>query len=289
MSMAAKDVVDALGAHYARRFHEFNSYAFMTEVKIGPSDKGCLRFDAMALRKSYASPEIIGFEVKRSRADFLNDDKWQGYLRYCNRFYFACPVGLIKAEELPAGIGLVTVGEGGTLSWRKKATVMTKTEDIPGSIFQYMLFSKLDLRDMECPFHAKSRRTEHYLAAVEASKVGGYSGFTGHRKLLDAVRDLAIELKKEKLIAKAEIERAQFESAVGRELARRAGFSIPFYWSGEATASRINLIVDDVIKLLGAPNPVENVDSQLECEELIQEAHVAISNLKRKFKERKRS
>lgn len=48
-------------------------------------------------------------EVKVKRGDFLSDvraGKWKLYRRFACRVYFAAPVGLIKAGELPAGAGL---------------------------------------------------------------------------------------------------------------------------------------------------------------------------------------
>lgn len=45
-------------------------------------------------------------EIKTCRADFLCDHKWQDYLAYCDRFYFA--VGSdFPCDLLPAGEGLI--------------------------------------------------------------------------------------------------------------------------------------------------------------------------------------
>ncbi len=45
-------------------------------------------------------------EVKASRADFLADRKWQAYLDYCDRFYFAVADGF-PLELLPPAEGLI--------------------------------------------------------------------------------------------------------------------------------------------------------------------------------------
>jgi hypothetical protein len=62
-----------------------------------------LRVDVMALGPR---GEIWVVECKSGPADFRSDRKWQGYLDYCDRFYWAVddafPVGL-----LPEGTGLV--------------------------------------------------------------------------------------------------------------------------------------------------------------------------------------
>ena len=39
------------------------------------------------------SGAITLVEVKSSRADFVADRKWQEYLAYCDRFYFAVGAG----------------------------------------------------------------------------------------------------------------------------------------------------------------------------------------------------
>lgn len=66
-----------------------------------------LRFDALLIncRKQY----IRGFEFKVNRSDFLRDNKWRKYVKYCNTFSFICPPGIIKKGEIDKGIGLVYV------------------------------------------------------------------------------------------------------------------------------------------------------------------------------------
>lgn len=62
-----------------------------------------LRVDVMALGPK---GEVWIIECKSSRADFRADQKWQGYLEWCDRFFWAVdadfPVGL-----LPDGQGLM--------------------------------------------------------------------------------------------------------------------------------------------------------------------------------------
>ena len=53
--------------------------------------------------------ETKGYEIKVSRADFLQDKKWESYLKFCNWFYFVTPVGIIDPKELPDSIGLIEV------------------------------------------------------------------------------------------------------------------------------------------------------------------------------------
>jgi len=62
-----------------------------------------LRMDVCALGRD---GEIWCVEVKSSRADFLTDGKWPGYLDWCDRFAFAVPEGF-ALDLLPAEHGLI--------------------------------------------------------------------------------------------------------------------------------------------------------------------------------------
>ena len=45
-------------------------------------------------------------ECKSSRADFTSDRKWQGYLDWCDRYFWAVDAGF-PTELLPEGTGLI--------------------------------------------------------------------------------------------------------------------------------------------------------------------------------------
>lgn len=50
--------------------------------------------------------EIWIVECKSSRADFVADRKWQGYLEWCDRFFWACDTAFPQ-QMLPDGAGLI--------------------------------------------------------------------------------------------------------------------------------------------------------------------------------------
>lgn len=74
-------------------------FASLGEVTLATG----LRVDVMALGPR---GEIWVVECKSSRADFLGDGKWQGYLDWCDRFFWAVPLGFPIAL-LPAESGLM--------------------------------------------------------------------------------------------------------------------------------------------------------------------------------------
>lgn len=62
-----------------------------------------LRVDVMALGPK---GEIWVIECKSSRADFQSDQKWQGYLEWCDRFFWAVDTDF-PTELLPPDTGLI--------------------------------------------------------------------------------------------------------------------------------------------------------------------------------------
>lgn len=62
-----------------------------------------LRVDVIALGPK---GEIWIVECKSSRADYMADGKWQGYLPFCDRFFWAVD-GAFPLELLPEATGLI--------------------------------------------------------------------------------------------------------------------------------------------------------------------------------------
>lgn len=62
-----------------------------------------LRVDVAALGRA---GEIWVVECKSCRADFMTDHKWQGYLPYCDRFFWAVDADF-PLELLPDETGLI--------------------------------------------------------------------------------------------------------------------------------------------------------------------------------------
>ena len=86
----------ARGVSRALRGHDF-----VTVEELVPASG--LRVDVMALGPK---GEIWIVECKSSRADFQSDRKWQGYLEWCDRFFWAVD-GDFPTELLPDQTGLI--------------------------------------------------------------------------------------------------------------------------------------------------------------------------------------
>jgi hypothetical protein len=76
--------------------HDFVSIEEMTPTRG-------LRVDVMALGPK---DEIWVIECKSSRADFQSDAKWQGYLEWCDRFFWAVDENF-PTDLLPEDTGLL--------------------------------------------------------------------------------------------------------------------------------------------------------------------------------------
>jgi hypothetical protein len=74
---------------------------FVTLEEVVPTPG--LRVDVMALGPK---GEIWVVECKSGRADFRTDRKWQGYLEWCDRFFWAVDADF-PTDLLPQGTGLI--------------------------------------------------------------------------------------------------------------------------------------------------------------------------------------
>lgn len=130
--MKANIILDIL-----RRKHSEDT--FVPECKDGPTSYGYLRMDAWVMKNSWANLRFIGYEIKVSRSDFLNDEKWRGYLNYCNQFYFVTSSKeIIDRDELPKEAGLIVASKNGRSSRTVKKSPFRDIEP-PTRLLCYIL------------------------------------------------------------------------------------------------------------------------------------------------------
>lgn len=123
---------------------------FVGECHNGPVwGSDLLRLDAWVLAKSWSPWRTIGYEIKVTRSDFERDQKWPGYLPYCHAFYFVCPPGLIRAVDLPEGIGLLWCSTGGT-KLHIKVKARMRDPDL-GKLAKLMSYVLMRHRDAQPP------------------------------------------------------------------------------------------------------------------------------------------
>lgn len=102
---AQKGQADGRSARTAAIFS--GVYRLCADLNLTPLSevtfKTGLRADIVALSDK---GHVHVFEVKSSRADFEGDQKWQGYLEWCDHFYFAVDADF-PTNLLPEQHGLV--------------------------------------------------------------------------------------------------------------------------------------------------------------------------------------
>lgn len=108
----------------------FSSPGWQVFYEVG-NDTGAMvsrHADAVAIGIWPSNGHLIhGFEIKVSRADFLNEmkdpTKSQAVFQFCDRWSLVTPAGLVKADELPGPWGLMTY-DGKSLRTVKQAAVL---------------------------------------------------------------------------------------------------------------------------------------------------------------------
>lgn len=175
---------------------------FATEVKSGSTTMArrgeLLIFDALAISKSWTKPHVDIYEIKTSRSDFLFDIKWPRYREFCNRFWFACPAGLIAPDELSDGVGLITYNPDNK-SLRAIRRPVFQDNLLSIKVLLYLVMSRLDQE--RHPFFSDTR--EYFEAMVDDRKDKAMLGdkvksrLNSDNKLLritlaDTKRDLAM-------------------------------------------------------------------------------------------------
>jgi len=121
-----------------KRKHNGDGWAFMFEV----SDIiGWVKSRADAIAVNLYKNEIVGFEIKASRGDWLNElkhpEKAERIKKFCDFWYVAAPKDLIKPDELPNGWGLMEATEH-TLRIKVRATKLEKTPMTPAFLSSLM-------------------------------------------------------------------------------------------------------------------------------------------------------
>lgn len=117
---------------------------FIPECKNGETwgARDLLKLDAWVLRRTYSPLTTIGYEIKCSRSDFEQDQKWVGYLDLCHLFYFVCPAGLIRSVDLPSRVGLIWVSQTEKLHVKRKAERVEPNAEKLNKLLIYALMAR---------------------------------------------------------------------------------------------------------------------------------------------------
>lgn len=206
--MTAADLARLLRARHADDL-------YVGECKDGATQMRAhhVRLDGWAMKRSWAHPKLIGYEIKVNRQDFLRDDKWRQYLPMCNELWFVAPPGLIDPGELSDGVGLLVASANATMLYSKRKAVYREIEP-PVDVFRYILMCRAKIGSEIAPGDVRAGNVEqwqHWLEEKEQHKRLGYevrreirerferqeqviSGMAEAMKTFDAVRRRIVEL-----------------------------------------------------------------------------------------------
>ena len=126
--------------------HVSRNDLYVDECSMGSS--GSRRLDGWAMSKSWASPMYTGYEIKISRSDFLQDEKYDDYFKVCSRFYWVCPTGLIDKSEVGDNCGLIYVTKSGNrLITKKKAPALVPNQMSLKRLMKSVLMNRVKICD----------------------------------------------------------------------------------------------------------------------------------------------
>jgi len=207
------------------------------------------------MRKSWANPLVIGYEIKVNRSDFVNDQKWHGYLPFCNEFCWVCPYGLIDPNEVSDDAGLMYVSKNCNRVYTKKRAKYRDVE-IPDSIWRYILMSRVVITRMAEFTVSKKEQWEEWLRNEQIDKLFGYR--VGKRLQL-RIREEIEKVSDKNSELKALIE--DYEDI--RQLLTSLGFDPESFWRGSVNR-RIREKNCISSELIGSVNNAINALSSLQ-------------------------
>lgn len=246
MNTTAKQIIELLEIKH-------NTDVFVSECKTGPSQNAaCPRMDGWAMRKSWANPAFIGYEVKISRADFMQDQKWRYYLKFCNEFYFVCPTGLIKKEELPADTGLIYLSKTGNKLFTKKKAPH-RNLNVPVELFMYILMCRTSIVSPQYRFRDKDNSIERWREWLDKKDGDKLLGWNVSKKIQQLVKERIDDVRHENALLSNKIENLE----TAKRFCDESGISLADSW-------RFKQHVQERIDAIKGKGHISKIDEAIE-------------------------
>lgn len=197
MNVTAKDMEKYLSERYC----DNRQWVFMTQVRSSTGSASRIA-DAMAFNM-YGSTgyEVIGFEIKVSRSDFLSElkdmSKSNELMSYCDKWFLVVSdAAIVKDGELPKNWGLLVLKDG-KLVQKVRATA-TKTEPMPLHFIASVLRRGSDTVEQ---IRSQYIKREDVAVEIEEARKRGREDAQGYNakqteKSLTQLRELVIEFEK---------------------------------------------------------------------------------------------
>lgn len=174
---------DELQADLARHLRGSTDRMVWCDTQLGPS--GSPRPDIFAIAKSYSQFKADAYEIKISVSDLRSDTtsgKWQKYLKFAHRVWFAIPAGLVRLDEIPRQCGVIVRHEN---VWRAARKPISQALDtLPRDAWIKLLIEAFPNAPMHDAHRPRPRPSDEWtLHELARKKFGGEIG-----QLLDARR-----------------------------------------------------------------------------------------------------
>ncbi|MBW2621307.1 MAG: MmcB family DNA repair protein [Deltaproteobacteria bacterium] len=215
------------------------------------------RMDLWVMKRSWANPLSICYEIKVTRSDFLGDQKWQAYLPFCNELMFVCPPGVIDKQEVPEQAGLIVCSKNGARLFNRKKAPYRDIE-LPESLYRYILMSRSRV-DSELNIDSGSGdKTERWRVWMRLKDEKKELGWNVSKKIRQILEQQVYQVEVKQNILEKEIENLKEL----RTLALALGFTedqlCTRSWDFKRTAEELLTGDRDVKVLLGSMNSLEN-------------------------------
>jgi len=140
--------------------------------------------DCWTAPHSWAHYHATAYEIKVSRQDFVQDNKWTAYLPYCHYFYFAAPPGVVNLKELPAEVGLYEASSNCKRLMLKKKAAYRQVE-IPEEFYKYLLICRTEIRTDRTTKVSDRQYWAEWLKTKEQDRDFGWHVSQSLRKTID--------------------------------------------------------------------------------------------------------
>jgi len=206
--MKANEILDLLAERHSKDL-------FVPECKDGQTwGRLYSRLDAWVLKKSYSPRCSIGYEIKVSRSDFMNDKKYHNYLPLCNEFYFVAPRGILDKNELPAEVGYIQVSKNLKKLYCKKKAVYRKIEN-PEALKDYILISRAIIKNEQIESSGGKEYWEKWLKDKQINREFGYK--VG-KAIKETIKEKIDSIQEENNALKFQIENLEEIKQIAEEL-----------------------------------------------------------------------
>lgn len=217
--VTAKDMEKYL----AERYCDSRQWVFLTQVRASTGSANRIA-DAMAFNM-YGSTgyEILGFEIKVSRSDFLNElkdmSKSDEIMSYCDKWYLVVPdASIVKDGELPKNWGLLVLKDGKLT--QKVRAITTRKEPLP----DYFIASILRRSGDEVErIRNQYIRKEDIAGQIEEARKRGYEDARGYN---GKQTEEALKRLRETVQAFEEGSGIKLEEWRGKEYAKSVGMYV---------------------------------------------------------------